>query len=96
LELVKRSMPGMPLAHLVAPPSAISPRADTNYFTLAQETVCWDQVVKTRELGVYLPACGHAILASGGLGSFEHRIANGRYPHPILHISHRQMGQQST
>lgn len=56
LELVKRSIPGMTLTHLVAPPSAISPRADTFYFTLAQEKECWNQVVKTRELGVYLPA----------------------------------------
>lgn len=55
LELVKRSKPGLGLTHLAAPPSVISPRADTHYFALSQEGPCWNDLIKTREVGVYLP-----------------------------------------
>lgn len=55
LTLVQRSFPGLALTHLAAPPSAISPRADTYYFALAQDDKCWKDLVKTRELGMYVP-----------------------------------------
>lgn len=55
LELVKRSHPGLGVTHLSAPPSVISPRADTHYFTVAQEGRCWTELIKTHEVGVYLP-----------------------------------------
>lgn len=55
LELVKRSHPGLTLTHLPTPPSVISPRADTHYFTIGQEGPCWKDLAKTREVGVYLP-----------------------------------------
>jgi type VI secretion system protein ImpJ len=60
LELVKRSRAGMSLTHLPAPPPAISPRADTHYFSVALTEegpagVCWRDVRKTGELGVHVP-----------------------------------------
>jgi type VI secretion system protein ImpJ len=55
LELVKRSHPGLALTHLLSPPSVISPRADAHYFALAQEGPCWTDMLKTREVGVYMP-----------------------------------------
>jgi type VI secretion system protein ImpJ len=54
-ELVKRALPGLGLTHLPIPPSAISTRVDTQYFSISKAGPCWDHIVKTRELGVYVP-----------------------------------------
>lgn len=55
LKLVERALPGLSMEHLSAPPPAISPRADTAYFALAKAGPCWDTIVQTREIGVYVP-----------------------------------------
>jgi type VI secretion system protein ImpJ len=54
-ELVKRALPGMALTHLPIPPPAISARAETLYFGISRTGPCWDHMVKTREIGVYIP-----------------------------------------
>jgi type VI secretion system protein ImpJ len=54
-ELVKRALPGMALTHLPVPPSAISARVDTQYFGLSKAGPCWDHLVKTKQVGVYIP-----------------------------------------
>ena len=54
-ELVKRALPGMPLAHMPVPPSAISTRADTQYFAINRGGPCWDHLLQTRQVGVYVP-----------------------------------------
>jgi type VI secretion system protein ImpJ len=54
-ELVKRALPGMPLAHLPVPPSAISVRADTQYFAINKGGPCWDHILQTKQVGVYVP-----------------------------------------
>jgi type VI secretion system protein ImpJ len=54
-ELVKRALPGMPLAHLPIPPSAISTRRDTQYFAVNRGGPCWDHIVQTRQVGLYIP-----------------------------------------
>jgi type VI secretion system protein ImpJ len=54
-KLVQRAMPGMTLTHLPAPPAAISPRLDTQYFVVNRAGPCWDSIVKSREVGVYVP-----------------------------------------
>ncbi|MCC6342346.1 MAG: type VI secretion system baseplate subunit TssK [Bryobacterales bacterium] len=54
-ELVKRALPGMALTHLKIPPSAISTRADTQYFGVSRAGPCWDNIVMTRQVGVYVP-----------------------------------------
>jgi type VI secretion system protein ImpJ len=54
-ELVKRALPGLALTHLPVPPSSISARVDTQYFGMSKAGPCWDSVVKTRRVGLYIP-----------------------------------------
>ncbi len=55
LELVKRAFPGLRVDHLPFPPAQISPRADTQYFAIERAGPCWDTIVSTQEVGVYVP-----------------------------------------
>jgi type VI secretion system protein ImpJ len=54
-ELVKRALPGMSLAHLPIPPSAIATKHDTQYFAINKGGPCWDHLMQTRQAGVYVP-----------------------------------------
>jgi len=54
-ELVKRALPGMALTHLPVPPPAISARLETQYFGVSRSGPCWDHLVQTRRVGVYVP-----------------------------------------
>jgi type VI secretion system protein ImpJ len=54
-ELVKRALPGMPLAHLAVPPSAIAAKLDAQYFGINKSGPCWDHLNQTRQVGVYVP-----------------------------------------
>lgn len=54
-ELVKRALPGMALTHVPVPPSAISTRVDTQYFSVNRAGPCWDHIVQTKQIGVYVP-----------------------------------------
>ncbi len=54
-ELVKRALPGMGLTHLPVPPQAIPSRAEFQYFGVSRSGPCWDHMVKTRRVGVYVP-----------------------------------------
>jgi type VI secretion system protein ImpJ len=54
-KLVQRALPGMALNHLPVPPSAVAPKVDCQYFGLSRSGPCWDHIVKTREVGVYVP-----------------------------------------
>lgn len=54
-ELVKRALPGMALTHLPVPPGAISARIETQYFGISKAGPCWDHIVQTRRVGVYVP-----------------------------------------
>jgi type VI secretion system protein ImpJ len=55
LELVRRAFPGLTLDHLPYPPAAISPRSDMTYFSIQRSGPCWDTIVSTQEIGVYVP-----------------------------------------
>lgn len=55
-ELVKRDLPGLPLAHLKACPAAILKTFRTQYFEIARTGPCWSNMTKVREVGIYLPA----------------------------------------
>lgn len=55
LELVKRSWPGLAMTHMAAPPSAISPRPDTLYFSLTLDGGCWKDLRDSHEIAVYVP-----------------------------------------
>jgi type VI secretion system protein ImpJ len=54
-ELVKRALPGLTLKHLGVPPPAISPGVETQYFGISRGGPCWDHIVQTRRVGVYIP-----------------------------------------
>lgn len=55
-ELVRRALPGMTLTHLSTPPSAISPRVDWQYFTVERGGPCWEHILHTKRVSVYIPA----------------------------------------
>lgn len=54
-KLVSRALPGLTLKHLPSPPPAISPRVDYQYFGIDRAGPCWDHMVATREVGLYVP-----------------------------------------
>lgn len=54
-ELVKRAHSGLRLDHLPVPPAQISPRVDSQYFGISKAGPCWDTLVESREVGVYVP-----------------------------------------
>ena len=54
-ELVRRALPGMALTHLPVPPQAIPARVETQYFGVNRSGPCWDHMVQTRRVGVYVP-----------------------------------------
>jgi type VI secretion system protein ImpJ len=54
-ELVRRALPGMSLAHLPLPPSAVSARIDTQYFAINRAGPCHDHIRQTRQVGLYIP-----------------------------------------
>jgi type VI secretion system protein ImpJ len=54
-ELVRMALPGLVLKHLPAPPSAIAPHVDSQYFSISRSGRCWEHIVNTRQVGVYVP-----------------------------------------
>jgi type VI secretion system protein ImpJ len=54
-KLVERALPGMGLTHLPTPPSAISVQVDAQYFSISRSGPCWEHIVQTRQVGVYVP-----------------------------------------
>jgi len=54
-ELVKRALPGMTLTHLPVPPTAIRAEADMQYFAVDTAGPCWEHILQTRKVGVYIP-----------------------------------------
>lgn len=57
VKLVKRAWPALELQHISAPPSAISPRIGTHYFSIdtSPDQGCWKAIVQFRDVGVYVP-----------------------------------------
>ncbi|HLW77697.1 MAG TPA: type VI secretion system baseplate subunit TssK [Bryobacteraceae bacterium] len=54
-KLVERALPGLKLTHMGAPPPSISPRVEYQYFLIDKSGPCWEHMVKTRELALYVP-----------------------------------------
>jgi type VI secretion system protein ImpJ len=54
-ELVKRALPGMTLTHLPVPPTAIRAEADMQYFSIDTSGPCWEHILQTRNVGIYIP-----------------------------------------
>ena len=56
LELIKRALPGLPLNHLSVPPPQIAARVESQYFAVNRSGPCWEHILQTRQVGVYVPA----------------------------------------
>ncbi len=54
-KLVERALPGLKLSHISVPPPSLSPRVEFQYFAIDKSGPCWEHMVKTRELGLYIP-----------------------------------------
>jgi type VI secretion system protein ImpJ len=54
-ELIKRALPGLTISHLPVPPSAIRAEADMQYFVIEVAGPCWEHILQTRRVGVYIP-----------------------------------------
>jgi type VI secretion system protein ImpJ len=54
-QLVKRAVPALALNHLQVVPAAISARVETEYFEVDRIGGCWNSIVDTRQVGVYVP-----------------------------------------
>ena len=54
-ELVKRALPGMTLTHLPVPPNALRPEPDMQYFSVDLAGACWEHILHTATVGIYIP-----------------------------------------
>jgi type VI secretion system protein ImpJ len=55
LKLVKLALPGMELTHIPVPPADLHAQADMHYFSISQQGPCWEHILYTRQVGLYLP-----------------------------------------
>jgi type VI secretion system protein ImpJ len=37
------------------PPSAISPKVTSQYFAITRSGPCWDHIMETKDVGIYVP-----------------------------------------
>ena len=37
------------------PPAVIDPQADMQYFSIAQAGPCWEHILATKQVGIYVP-----------------------------------------
>jgi type VI secretion system protein ImpJ len=54
-DLVKRALPGLGLTHIPVPPSAVAAKVDSQYFAVNRSGPCWEHIMQTRRIGVYVP-----------------------------------------
>lgn len=54
-ELVRRAVAGLQFEHLTVPPSAISARIDYQYFVVNRTGPCWEHIMQTKHVGIYVP-----------------------------------------
>ena len=54
-KLVQRALPGLELMHLPVPPAAMHAHADMHYFAISLSGACWQHILQTKNVGVYLP-----------------------------------------
>ena len=54
-ELVRRALPGLALTHLPVPPPAVPAKVESQYFSISKGGPCWDHLLKTKRVGVYVP-----------------------------------------
>ena len=64
-KLVQRALPGLELSYLQVPPSAISAQADMHYFAINAVGACWQHILQTSQVGIYIP---------GDIGNVEFEV----------------------
>lgn len=55
VELIRRALPGLVLHHLPVPPVQIAARVESHYFSIQRTGPCWEHIVQTRQVGIYVP-----------------------------------------
>jgi type VI secretion system protein ImpJ len=56
VELIKRALPGLVLNYLSVPPAQIAARVESQYFSIHRTGPCWEHIVQSRQVGIYVPA----------------------------------------
>ena len=54
--LVRQALPGVPLAHVANPPSAVPVKLDYQYFALTKTGPSWEAIARARNLAAHVPA----------------------------------------
>jgi type VI secretion system protein ImpJ len=54
-KLVERALYGLKLSHIPVPPPSLSAKIEFQYFAIDKSGPCWEHLVKTREIGLYVP-----------------------------------------
>jgi type VI secretion system protein ImpJ len=54
-KLIQRALQGLELVHVPVPPSALAAQADMHYFSIGMAGPCWQHILATKQVGVYLP-----------------------------------------
>jgi type VI secretion system protein ImpJ len=54
--LIRQALPGIELAHVSTPPSAVPVKLDFQYFAIRKAGAAWDAINRARNLAVYVPA----------------------------------------
>jgi type VI secretion system protein ImpJ len=54
-KLVERALPGLKLTQIPVPPPSLSPKIEFQYFAIDKSGPCWEHMVKTREVALYIP-----------------------------------------
>ncbi len=54
-KLVQRALPGFELLHVPVPPAALHAQADMHYFSISLGGACWEHILQTKRVGVYIP-----------------------------------------
>lgn len=62
VKLVQRALQGLELTYLPVPPSALAAQADMQYFSIGMSGPCWQHILATKQVGVYVPGeLGNAV-----------------------------------
>ena len=54
--LIRQALPGIELAHVSSPPTAVPVKLDFQYFAIRKAGAAWDAISRARNLAVYVPA----------------------------------------
>ncbi|MCW5980965.1 MAG: type VI secretion system baseplate subunit TssK [Bryobacteraceae bacterium] len=53
--LVRQALPGIPMTHVMSPPTSIPVKLNHQYFSLSRSGLAWEAVERARNLAAYIP-----------------------------------------